>query len=162
MGNNELIKYEGGLIKRVGNAISVTNKLLNVESDNVTPLNIGFETDEGLISIIFPLNTGLPAQKKETFIVSLDNQTLITIHLLQGFSKKALENKSLMKFSIYDTPTLSSGEQMIEVIFEIDNNGILHLSTQDKRFKIRVDEYFSGLSKDEIKEMKFKQSNNGK
>lgn len=155
MQNSDLIKYEGGLIKRVGNAISVTNKLLNVESDNVTPLNIGFETDKGLISIIFPSNTVLPVQKKETFIISFDKQTFITIHLLQGFSNKAIENKSLMKFSICGIPMLPSSESMIDVIFEIDNNGILHLNTQDKRFKIRVDEYFGGLSKDEIRQLKF-------
>jgi molecular chaperone DnaK (HSP70) len=149
----ELIKYERSVIKRVNDVIGVTNKLLNIKSNDFTPLNIGFETANGLVSIIIPANTALPLRKKEIFIIPSVNKISITINLLQGLSKKASENKNLIRFSIYYISIEPSEELSIEVIFEIDINGVLHLSTQDKRFRIQVDEYFNGVSKEEIQKM---------
>lgn len=145
-----IIKYEGGLTKTIDNAISITNKLLNVEEIDAVPVNIGFEKTDGSMSIIFPANTIIPVQKKEVFTISAKNQNFIAIHLLQGFSQKASENKSLMRFSIYDIPS-----PLVEIIFEIDRNGILNLSTQDKKFNIHIDERYGGLSKNEIQQLKF-------
>ncbi len=160
MENNELVKFKGGLIKRVGNAIGITNKLLNINASDITPVNIGFETAEGLMSIIIAANTAIPIQKKEAFIISLNHQNCITVHLLQGFSKRAAENKSLMRFTICDIPKSLTKEFKIEVILEIDSNGILSVSMKDERFKIRVDEYSGGLSKEEIQTMKSVQMKN--
>lgn len=157
MGNNELIRYDDGLLKRLGNTISITNKLLYIEPNDLTSLNIGYEKADGFISIIVPANTAMPIQKKEIFTVCFDNQKSIKIHLLQGISKKANKNKSLMRFSIYNISESPTPEIKIEIIFEIDTNGILHISTNDNRFKIRVDEKSAGLSMEEIQKLKWMQ-----
>ena len=154
MENKGLIKYKDGQIKRIGNAINVTNKILNIESDDFIPLNICYEKEDGLISIIIPVKTCIPIQKKEVFIVHFGNEYSITIQLLQGISKKARENRDLTKFSIYNISKSLIQEVEVEIIFEIDINGILYLSTKDKRFKIEIDEYSNGLSRSEIQKMK--------
>ena len=154
MSQSALIKYKGCLINHVGNAISVTNKLITIEPNDLTFLNLGYEKADGEISIIIPANTAIPIQKKETFVTGFDNQKIIKIDLLQGISKKVNENKSLIRFSICNISESPILEIKMEVIFEIDKNGILYISTNDNRFKIQIDEHSKGLSNDEVQKLK--------
>lgn len=152
MEENSIVKYEGSLIKTIENAIRITNKLLTVENNDVVPLNIGFETSDGLMSVIFPVNTIIPVQKKLVF-TSDKNQNFIVINLFQGFSKKISENKNLMRFRINYEPLNYGFEFQIEVVFDIDLYGILSVSTLDNKSKIIIEEFSSGVSKDDIQQM---------
>ncbi len=123
---------------------------------DVTPLSLGVETLGGVMTVIIPRNTTIPVRKSEIFTTAQDNQTAVTIHVLQGERPLAKDNRSLAKFELYGIPPAPRGVPQIEVTFEIDADGILHVSAKDmatgKEQKIRVHSS-SGLTEDEIQKM---------
>jgi molecular chaperone DnaK len=124
---------------------------------DVTPLTLGIETLGGVLTPMIPSNTTIPTKKVEVFSTAADNQPGVEIHVLQGERTKAVDNKSLGRFNLSDIPPAPRGVPQIEVTFDIDANGLLHVSAKDKgtgkEQKIRI-EAGSGLSKDEIEKMK--------
>ena len=123
---------------------------------DVTPLSLGIETLGGVMTKLIEKNTTIPTKAQQTFSTADDNQTAVTIHVLQGERKMAAENKSLGRFDLSDIPPAPRGMPQVEVTFDIDANGILHVSAKDKATgkeqKIRI-QASSGLSEDEIKKM---------
>ncbi|NIP57846.1 MAG: molecular chaperone DnaK [Gemmatimonadetes bacterium] len=123
---------------------------------DVTPLSLGIETLGGVMTTLIERNTTIPTKKTETFSTAEDNQTTVEIHVLQGERKMAEDNKTIGKFQLTGIPPAPRGVPQIEVTFDIDANGILHVSAKDqatgKEQKIRI-EASSGLSEDEIDEM---------
>ena len=123
---------------------------------DVTPLSLGIETLGGVMTPLIERNTTIPTKKSEVFSTAEDNQTTVEIHVLQGERKMALDNKTIGKFQLTGIPPAPRGMPQIEVGFDIDANGILHVSAQDKATgkeqKIRI-EASSGLSDDEIEKM---------
>ncbi|MCC6318317.1 MAG: molecular chaperone DnaK [Gemmatimonadaceae bacterium] len=123
---------------------------------DVTPLSLGIETLGGVMTVLIPRNTTIPTRKAETFSTADDNQTTVEIHVLQGERELALHNKTIGKFQLTGIPPAPRGMPQVEVTFDIDANGILHVSAKDKATnkeqKIRI-EASSGLSKDEIDRM---------
>jgi molecular chaperone DnaK len=124
---------------------------------DVTPLTLGIETMGGVATPLIEKNTTIPSKKSQIFSTAEDNQTAVTIHVVQGERKQASGNKSLGRFDLADIPPAQRGMPQIEVTFDIDANGILHVSAKDKgtgkEHSIRI-EASSGLSEEEIKRMK--------
>ncbi|HEX7122685.1 MAG TPA: molecular chaperone DnaK [Gemmatimonadaceae bacterium] len=123
---------------------------------DVTPLSLGIETLGGVTTVLIPRNTTIPTRKTETFSTADDNQTTVEIHVLQGEREMARDNRTIGKFTLTGIPPAPRGMPQIDVTFDIDANGILHVSAKDKATgkeqKIRI-EASSGLSKDEIERM---------
>ncbi len=124
---------------------------------DVTPLSLGVETLGGVMTVMIPANTTIPTRKTEIFSTATDNQTSVEIHVLQGERPLAKDNRSLGRFHLDGIPPAPRGVPQIEVTFDIDANGILHVSAKDKATgkeqNIRI-EASSGLSKDEVERMK--------
>jgi molecular chaperone DnaK len=123
---------------------------------DVTPLSLGIETLGSVMTKLIPKNTTIPTRANQVFSTADDNQTAVTIHVLQGEREMASGNKSLGQFNLADIPPAPRGLPQIEVTFDIDANGILHVSAKDKgtgkEAKITI-KANSGLSEDEIKKM---------
>ncbi|MEZ5499415.1 MAG: molecular chaperone DnaK [Steroidobacteraceae bacterium] len=123
---------------------------------DVTPLSLGIETLGGIRTKLIEKNTTIPTKASQVFSTADDNQTAVTIHVLQGERERASENKSLGKFDLTDIPPAPRGMPQVEVSFDIDANGILHVSAKDKatgKEQKIVIKASSGLSEDEIKRM---------
>ncbi|MCD6459625.1 molecular chaperone DnaK [bacterium] len=123
---------------------------------DVTPLSLGIETLGGVFTKLIERNTTIPCQRKQTFSTAADNQPAVSIHVLQGEREMAVDNRTLGKFDLTDIPPAPRGMPQIEVMFDIDANGILHVSAKDlgtgKEQKIKI-ESSSGLSENEITRM---------
>jgi molecular chaperone DnaK len=123
----------------------------------VTPLTLGIETLGGVMTKLIDANSTIPCKKSETFSTAVDNQTAVTIHVLQGERPMAAQNKSIGQFNLEGIAPARRGVPQIEVTFDIDANGILNVSAKDKATgkeqAIRI-EASSGLSEDEINRMK--------
>jgi molecular chaperone DnaK len=123
---------------------------------DVTPLSLGIETLGGVMTKLIEKNTTIPTKATQVFSTADDNQTAVTIHVLQGERDRASDNKSLGKFDLSDIPPAPRGMPQIEVTFDIDANGILHVSAKDKatgKEQKIVIKASSGLSEDEIAQM---------
>ena len=123
---------------------------------DVSPLSLGIETLGGVTTVLIPRNTTIPTKKSETFSTADDNQTTVEIHVLQGERELATYNKTIGKFQLTGIPPAPRGMPQVEVTFDIDANGILHVTAKDKATgkeqKIRI-EASSGLSDAEIDRM---------
>jgi len=123
---------------------------------DVTPLSLGIETLGGVMTKLIEKNTTIPTKAAQTFSTAADSQTAVTVHVLQGEREIASANKSLGRFDLQDIPPAPRGMPQIEVTFDIDANGILHVSAKDKatgKAQSIVIKASSGLSEDEIKKM---------
>ena len=123
---------------------------------DVTPLTLGIETMGGVATPLIEKNTTIPTKKSQVFSTAEDNQTAVTIHVVQGERKQASQNKSLGRFDLSDIPPAQRGMPQIEVTFDIDANGILNVSAKDKatgKQQSIVIKASSGLSDDEIQQM---------
>ncbi|MFW5686020.1 MAG: Hsp70 family protein, partial [Spirochaetota bacterium] len=123
---------------------------------DVTPLSLGIETLGGVFTKLIERNTTIPTRKSQIFSTAADNQTAVSIHVLQGEREMAKDNRTLGRFDLVGIPPAPRGVPQIEVAFDIDANGIVHVSAKDlgtgKEQKIRI-ESSSGLSEDEINRM---------
>ncbi|MGH7518303.1 MAG: molecular chaperone DnaK [Gemmatimonadales bacterium] len=123
---------------------------------DVTPLSLGIETLGGVTTVLIARNTTIPTKKSETFSTAEDNQTTVEIHVLQGERQMAMDNRTIGKFQLTGIPPAPRGMPQVEVTFDIDANGILHVSAKDKATnkeqKIRI-EASSGLSDADIDKM---------
>jgi len=123
---------------------------------DVTPLSLGIETLGGVCTKLIERNTTIPVNKRQIFTTAADNQTSVTIHVLQGEREMARDNRTLGRFDLVGIPPAPRGIPQIEVTFDIDANGILHVSAKDlatgKEQKIRI-ESSSGLTEEEIQKM---------
>ncbi|HKA60304.1 MAG TPA: molecular chaperone DnaK [Gemmatimonadales bacterium] len=123
---------------------------------DVTPLSLGIETLGGVTTVLIPRNTTIPTKKQETFSTAEDNQTTVEIHVLQGERQMAQDNRTIGKFQLTGIPPAPRGIPQVEVVFDIDANGILHVSAKDKATgkeqKIRI-EASSGLADKDIDKM---------
>jgi len=123
---------------------------------DVTPLTLGIETMGGVMTPLIDKNTTIPTNKSQIFSTAEDNQTAVTVHVLQGERKQAAENKTLGQFNLTDIPASPRGMPQIEVTFDTDANGILNVSAKDKatgkKQSIEI-KASSGLSDEEIEQM---------
>jgi molecular chaperone DnaK len=123
---------------------------------DVTPLSLGIETEGGIMTKLIQKNTTIPTKASQVFSTASDNQSAVTIHVLQGDREVVSGNKSLGQFNLSDIPPAPRGMPQIEVTFDIDANGILHVSAKDKatgkenKITIKAN---SGLSDEEIQRM---------
>ncbi len=123
---------------------------------DVTPLTLGIETMGGVATAVIEKNTTIPSKKNQVFSTADDNQSAVTIHIVQGERKQAAQNKSLGRFDLSDIPPAPRGMPQIEVTFDIDANGILNVSAKDKatgKEQSIVIKASSGLSDEEIEQM---------
>lgn len=134
----------------------LTGEVKDILLLDVTPLTLGLETLGGVLTPIIERNTTIPTQKKQVFSTAADNQTAVTIRVLQGERPMAADNKEIGRFDLTDIPPSPRGLPQIEVAFDIDADGILHVSAKDlssgKEQKIRI-QAKSGLNEDEVKKM---------
>lgn len=123
---------------------------------DVTPLSLGIETEGSIMTVLIERNTTIPTRKSQVFSTAAENQTAVTINVLQGERKMASDNRPLGRFDLIGIPAAPRGVPQIEVSFDIDANGIVHVSAKDlgtgKEQKIRI-ESSSGLNEDEINKM---------
>ena len=123
---------------------------------DVTPLSLGIETMGGVATPVIDKNTTIPTKKSQVFSTADDNQTAVTIHVVQGERKQASGNKSLGRFDLADIPPSPRGMPQIEVTFDIDANGILHVGAKDKatgKEQSIIIKASSGLSDEEVEQM---------
>ena len=145
----------------VGAAIQGAQLLLGSKADvlllDVTPLSLGIETLGGVMTKLIERNTTIPTQKKQIFSTAEDNQTSVTVRVFQGEREMAADNRLLGQFNLDGIPPAPRGVPQIEVCFDIDHNGILHVSAKDlatgKEQKIRI-ESSSGLTQEEVERMR--------
>ncbi len=135
----------------------LTGEIKDVLLLDVTPLSLGIETLGGVMTKLIEANATIPTKKSETFSTAADSQTSVEIHILQGERPMARDNRTIGRFHLDGLPPAPRGMPQIEVTFDIDANGILHVSAKDKATgksqQIRI-EASSGLSEEEIKKMK--------
>ncbi len=135
----------------------LTGEVKDVLLLDVTPLSLGIETMGGIMTTMISSNTTIPTKKTEVYSTASDNQPGVEIHVLQGERPMAVQNKSLGRFNLTDIPPAQRGVPQIEVTFDIDANGMIHVSAKDKgtgkEQKIKI-EAGSGLSKEEVERMK--------
>ncbi len=135
----------------------LTGEVKDVLLLDVTPLSLGIETYGGVMTKLIEANTTIPTKKSEVFSTASDNQPSVQLHVLQGERPMAKDNRTIGMFNLDGIPPAQRGVPQIEVTFDIDANGILHVSAKDKgtgkEQKIRI-ESSSGLSKEEIEKMK--------
>jgi molecular chaperone DnaK len=135
----------------------LTGEVKDVLLLDVTPLSLGIETMGGVLTKLIESNTTIPTKKSETFSTASDNQPSVEIHILQGERPMAKDNRTIGRFHLDGIPPAPRGVPQIEVTFDIDANGILHVSAKDKATgksqQIRI-EASSGLTDEEIKKMK--------
>jgi len=138
---------QGGVLK---------GEVKNVLLLDVTPLSLGVETAGGVFTKIIDKNTTIPCKKSQIFSTAVDNQPLVSVHVLQGEREMAADNKTLARFELVGIPPAPRGVPQIEVSFDIDSNGIVHVSATDlgtgKQQQVRVVSN-SGLSEQEIQKM---------
>ncbi len=139
-----------------GGVLGGDEKLQDIVLLDVTPLSLGIETLGGVMTKLIEKNTTIPSRKSQVFSTAADNQTAVSIHVLQGEREMASDNRTLGRFDLVGIPTAPRGVPQIEVGFDIDANGIVHVSAKDmatkKEQKIRI-ESSSGLSKEDIDKM---------
>ncbi|PWH86455.1 molecular chaperone DnaK [Brumimicrobium oceani] len=135
----------------------LTGEVKDVLLLDVIPLSLGIETMGGVLTKLIEANTTIPTKKSQVFSTAADNQPSVDIHVLQGERSMASDNKTLGRFQLTDIPPARRGEPQIEVIFDIDANGIMNISAKDKgtgkEQSIKI-EASSGLSEEEIEKMK--------
>ncbi len=135
----------------------LTGEVKDVLLLDVIPLSLGIETMGGVLTKLIEANTTIPTKKSQVFSTAADNQPSVDIHVLQGERSMAADNKTLGRFQLTDIPPARRGEPQIEVIFDIDANGIMNISAKDKgtgkEQSIKI-EASSGLSEEEIERMK--------